>query len=173
VFLLHYGGAKLVRSSPNGKDCIVALRLDSWFLGACDVVIGTDFQVTAVTLVPSLLSRISGDDFLRRLHEEREFSKLIHEQHCRENRAQLLRSAELMTVPASECLLRLLWRLASSSHVETLDVGTQFDLPLRQWELAQMVGVAEQTLSKLINKLVADRAILRVGRRFTLLRRPG
>jgi CRP-like cAMP-binding protein len=146
--------------------------MDSWILGTTDVLFSTDYQVTAVTVVPSLLARIDAADFRRMMDEDTNFSRRVREQDSREIVELRLRVAELMTVPAVERLLRLLWNLASFTSSATPDVGTQFKLPLQMSEVAQALGVAPQTLSKLFKSLVTDKAITRRGRRTTLLRRP-
>ncbi|HKQ58965.1 MAG TPA: Crp/Fnr family transcriptional regulator [Candidatus Eisenbacteria bacterium] len=171
VFLIEHGLVKILLSNPDGKDWL-DLRSDSCFLAACDVGLSADYQVTAVTVVPSLLARIDGADFRQRLHDDAAFSWKINEQHCQEIRELRLRVFELLFVPADECLLRRMWSVASLTCAEAPDIGTEFDLPLKMEEVAQWVGVTPQTVSRLFKGLTAKKAISRKDRRLTLLRRP-
>src|SRR5437868_2374771 len=84
VYLIHEGMVKLVWGESKGKQAIVGLRWCGYLLGVPAVIMGEPCAMSAVTLVPSVLERISAEKFLDRLQTDADFAWKMHQFHSRE-----------------------------------------------------------------------------------------
>lgn len=154
VYFIERGLVKLVRAHPDGREeRIVGLRSRGWILGAAAAIAREPFVVTAITVTPSLIARLSRQEFERLLASDPTISRCVHQMHAREVCAGLAQIGE-DGIPARKRLQHFLSILAPADGrwPPPLD-----DLPLRQWEIAQLVGVTRQYLCRLMAELAADR----------------
>ena len=64
LYFIHQGMVKLVWGEASGKQTILGLRGDGCLIGVPAVVTGEPCPTTAVTLVPSVMQRITAEKFL-------------------------------------------------------------------------------------------------------------
>ena len=81
VFVIREGIVKLLWSNTEGAETIVGLRWPGWFLGTAALIAGTTNPVTAVTLVPSRLERISSEKFIYLITSDMLFMRKVQLSH--------------------------------------------------------------------------------------------
>lgn len=167
VFFLEHGLVKLVQAHQDGRDeRIIGLRADGWIIAAAAAVLDEPYVTTAVTVVPSTIARIGAADFRGRLQSDPVLASAVHRMHAREIYDELARPSETSTSARSR-LERLLIDLASPAEAQgSGEVRSQ--VPLRQWELAQLVGVAPPYLCQLMAEMTADGTLRREFGTFVL-----
>lgn len=173
VFYIERGLVKLLRSQASGEERIVGLRSSGWFLGAAAVVIGMPLTVTAITVRPCRVARLEAAEFCRQLRENSAISWRLHEMHSREVYNQTIQVADLMSDSARQRLKEFLWRLAPAAEALAAENPVRVDVPLKQWEIAQLIGVTPPYLCQLMSELESDGELRRENGGLVLLHRPG
>jgi CRP-like cAMP-binding protein len=161
VFLIESGMVKLIMGHADGRpDRIVALRGRGWVLGADAVIAHEPYVATTITLAPSKVAKLPADEFLRLLESDRELAKHIHQMHAREVTAGHTQLGDEST-PAKVRLLSLLADLTSAFKPDPRTDEVRVKVPLRQLEIAQLLGVAPQYLSKLLKEMEGEGVLRR------------
>lgn len=156
VFVVESGLVKLILGHADGRhDRIVALRAHGWVLGADAVIAGEPYVGTNITVVPSKIGKVAAGEFLRLMETDRALAKHIHEMHAREVVAGHVRLADEST-PLKTRLLWLLADLAVATKPDPRTDEVHVKVPLKQWEIAQLLGVAAPYLNKLIKQMESE-----------------
>jgi len=175
VFLLEQGLIKLMRVENDGHGIIVGLRAAGWFVGAASVILARPCLVSAVTVTPARVARMGADAFRAALRDDPELSWHVHEMHSREVHAEIDQVTEFHSLSARRRLERFLRRLEGS--LEPIGEGNgngdevRLEIPLRQWEIAQLIGVTPPYLSELTRDL-ETRGLLRREKDSLVMFRP-
>jgi CRP/FNR family cyclic AMP-dependent transcriptional regulator len=150
IFILYSGRVKLFLCSGEGRMLIVRMAGPGDVIGLPGTLSGWPYEVTAETLLPCELAFVKRKPFLRFMHSHKEvcigvadqltkiYSSLCHEVRC----LGLSQSAD-------EKLAKLLldWPLNQG------DTPSQIKFPFTHEELAQMIGSARETVSRVFGEL--------------------
>jgi CRP-like cAMP-binding protein len=112
--------------------------------------------MTAVTIVPSIMERITAEKFLRRLQTDPDFAWQIHQIQSREVHEQLNWLGEMACCSARSRLRRVFSRLTEVSKVQREGTHSRVPLPLKQREVAELIAVTPEHLSRLLHELSKD-----------------
>ena len=171
VYLIHEGMVKLVWGEATGKQTILRLRWAGSFIGVPAVVTGEPYLTSAITLVPSALERIPAEKFLQRLQTDPEFAWKIHQIQCREVHEQLNWLGEMACCSARSRLRNFFWRLTEACKVQNNGKRSRVRLPLKQKEVAELIAVTPEHLSRLLHELSRD-GLLQLQRGWIVIPNP-
>jgi CRP-like cAMP-binding protein len=161
VCVVESGLVKLTQACANGRLTIVALRGRQSLLGIDAVLLGTPRSVTAIPLSESVVVRVPVDDFQRRLWTSRKLSWYAMREQCLDEVRSHGRIASFACLGARERLEAVIAQVTDDfGHREGVPV------PLRDWELAQLVGVTPQYLCVLVHELRSEGLLERRGERW-------
>ena len=163
VFRIQSGAIKLVWTDAEGREAIVGLRWPGSLLGAAAVIAGLPNPAAAVTLIASSLQRVSGERFLQMLQSSGPLAMLVHEAQSRELLGQTLELGEIATLSAKMRFLNLLERLACSVSIPACLPDGRLQLPLKKKELAALLAVTPEYLSRMLSELTSEGAIGMTG----------
>jgi len=153
VYLIHEGLVKLVWGDSAGKQTILGLRSPGCLIGVAAVVTAEPCAISAVTLLPSILERISAEKFLQRLQTDSDFAWKIHQVQSREVQEQLNWLGEMACSSARSRLGNVFRRLSEIGKVHTDGKKSRVRLPLKQKEVAELIAVTPEHLSRLLHDL--------------------
>lgn len=155
VYFVEHGLVKLIWVDPNGHEFILALRYAGAFLGLAPVILGIAHPVSAITMARSRLVRIPAGTFLDFVKNNAEISSAVHEILSREVCDQSIRMAELGCLSSRERVKQMLRHMVQMSErqIHKATGSTRFVLPLRQCELASMLAVTPEHLSRILKQL--------------------
>jgi len=152
VFAISAGLVKLASAFPDGRMAISGIRSPGWLLGGSAALLSEPFAVTATTVTSCRIYRLPAPDFRRLVQTDPEFSSYVHAIHAQEVLRGLHRLARLTCFPARERFEELLAELAEElPH----DEG-RIEIPLRDWEIAQLVAVTPPYLSRIVQQLMRE-----------------
>jgi CRP/FNR family transcriptional regulator, cyclic AMP receptor protein len=146
VFILQSGRVKLYLSSVDGRALILRMAKPGDVLGLPATLSGRQYEVTAETLGPCQLAFIKRDPFLRLMNNCKEISLGV---------AQQLTSSYVSACHAIRCLglsqssgeklalLLLEWPMSNG------DTASRIKFAFRHEEVAQMIGMSRETVSRL------------------------
>jgi CRP-like cAMP-binding protein len=153
VYLIRVGLVKLVWGDSTGKQTILGLRSPGCLIGVAAVVTGEPCAMSAVTLVPTVLERITAEKFLQRLQTDSEFAWKIHQFQSREVHEQLNWLGEMSCSSARSRLGNVFRKLSEIGKVHMDGKKSRVRLPLKQKEVAELIAVTPEHLSRLLHDL--------------------
>lgn len=168
VYFVNRGLLKLVRMEREGHELIIDLRPRGWLLGTAAMITQQQHPVTAITLSESVVQRIPAAVFNSLLKSNTQFSLHLHQMQSYEAIDHITHMAQISCLPAQERLADLLWELAHALELPTSSGEILLRLPLKHWELAQLIAVTPEYLSRLLKKMQRD-GILRQTKGFMII----
>lgn len=150
VFLLRSGLVKLTHITPDGRETTLGLRSSGACLGAVWALMNTPIVYSVVAITPCSVSTIPAAEFPLKLIQHSRLMRHFMCTLCNESMSQWASLAQLSGWSAEDRLKNFM-RERNSAHVKlkTLD-----PLPLlKQMELAQLLAVTPEHLSRLMHKV--------------------
>jgi CRP-like cAMP-binding protein len=156
IYLIHDGIVKLVWAENRGKQAILGLRWRGQMIGVPWAITEEVSPMSAVTIARCVLQRISVQEFVRHLQANPEVAWKMHQIHSEELCEQLNSLGELACCTARSRLARVFKRLISAGQAQVDGKKTRLQLPLKQREVAELIGVTPEHLSRILNSLSKD-----------------
>jgi CRP/FNR family cyclic AMP-dependent transcriptional regulator len=167
VFVIAKGIIKLVRSCPDGRVVVIGLRSSGWILGAGAALAERPFALTATTVTRCQAYRLQTAAFQELVRSNRAVSWYLHRMHVEEISRHVSRLADLCCLSARARLEAFFDELGN----EFLPDGhEELEIPLRDWEIAQLVSVTPPYLSRLMQELIHEGRLHREGGKLLLPR---
>ncbi|MGH9753659.1 MAG: Crp/Fnr family transcriptional regulator [Blastocatellia bacterium] len=153
VFHIERGLVKLIRMNENGQELAIGLPSQGSLLGAASVIVREPYPFTAITVTSCALSRIPADMFLHLAKTNEEFCWYLHEVHSREVHRQAGQLAALRYLSARQRFERLLLQFLSSMPAHERQTTMKIRLPLKHWEIAQLIAIRPEHLSRVLQQI--------------------
>ncbi len=156
------GVLKIAASDADGNERILALVHPAGFVGE---LFGPFAQYDVIALTDCELCLFSGPAFDRALTAYPELARAL----LRRTQEDLHASRELLaltgTASAEERVAGMLVALANAASDSPCHPAQKFELPLSRGELAAMLGLTIETVSRMITRFEKSGAIRRDGKR--------
>jgi CRP/FNR family transcriptional regulator, cyclic AMP receptor protein len=160
VFILCGGRAKLSISSSNGRS-LMRVAEQGEILGLSATLSGSPYENSAEMLESGQVNFIRRDHFLHFVNNWPEASLRVarHLSHAYMDVHEQMR-ALVLSDSAAEKMARLLlsWLKKTGIHTER---GVHLKISLTQGEIAQMIGVSRETVTRLLGEL-RDKGIIQL-----------
>jgi len=149
LFVLCSGKAKLSTSSRKGKTVITAMAGSGDVLGLSATISNRPYEVTAEMVEPGQANFIPRGSLLEFLQEHGEVTLRVAEQLSRNyyTAHESIRMLGLAASPAERLAKLLLSWSKTSDHKD----APQMQLTLTHEEIAEMIGTARETVSRLFS----------------------
>jgi len=147
VYMLCKGRVKLTMASAEGKTIIVRVVEAGELLGLHSAISGDAHEVSAETLQPCQVDFIRRDDFLKLMRDHPDVAVNAMEQFGNYYRGACQQIRYLgLTTSAAEKLACFL--LESAVKGQQTQQGVRFNLSLTHEEIAQVVGLTRETVTR-------------------------
>lgn len=153
VFYLASGWIKLVELDDKGTEIIVRLAPAGSWLGTASAIAGIPSDVSALTCTQAQVASMTTGTFQSLLIEDSDFSLLIHKAHAQELCRQSGHILQLSSLSSRQRLLCIVREFVEAAAPERTLRPTRVYMPLLHRELAQMVAVTPEHLSRLLRDL--------------------
>ena len=163
VFVLCKGSVKLAISSPSGRTVMVKLAEPGEVLGLSATLSGKPYEVTAETIDPCQVNFVKRDDFLRFLKDDVEACFKVAEQ-LSENYHNACKEVRWLGLShsAAEKLAKLLLELSPKNR-QSVKGEPWLKLRLSHEEIAQMIGLSRETVTRVLADFRKQRLIQQNG----------
>jgi CRP/FNR family transcriptional regulator len=161
AYLIESGMVKLCHTDDRGNELILGLRFPRWFLGSAALILHRRSAVTVTTLTRCELHRIAAEAFMQMIRMDSLLSWQIHEMHSCELLDQVEQLAQLGTLSSRQRLEQVLGQLISALRLDQSPRDIRLNLPLKHWELARLIAVTPEHLSRLLKQMEGDGLIRR------------
>lgn len=158
VYFIEHGITKLVATS-RGHEQIVGLRGPGWFLGAALAVTRQPCPVSVVTVDPCALRPLSETSFRSWITADTGLSWYVHRMHSLEVLKQFRHLTEIGLPSARRRLEHILWHLAAVAVQARPGRTVELTLPLKRADMAALLAIRPEHLSRLIKQLRNDGVI--------------
>jgi CRP-like cAMP-binding protein len=170
LHIIHTGQVRIVLTSPEGDEIVLALLEPGEFFGELSLVDGLPRSATAAANEPTVTLALTRPAFLRALEQNAHLAQqVILSLAARLRRTDLLLGDAAFLDVASR-LAKRLQDLATTRHDKSA-VGGPPVIRITQVELAAMVGATRETVNKELRAL-EGRGIIRLERGRIVLERP-
>ncbi|NWF97774.1 MAG: Crp/Fnr family transcriptional regulator [Nitrospirae bacterium] len=162
VYYIKTGTVKLMWSDKDGRELIAGLRHKNWFIGAPSVLLNKPYSFTVKTITECKMRCISTNNFLKLISTNFEFTlhlmKMLSQEIYNHGRKIVIFGC----IPARDRLKILLRNFISSieNHGDFRN-KMKICLPLTHRELAQIIAVTPEHLSRLLKYLEKQNIIKR------------
>jgi CRP/FNR family transcriptional regulator, cyclic AMP receptor protein len=162
VYMLCKGLVKLTMTSSEGRTLIVRIASGGQMLGLHATISGEPYELTAEALEPCQINFVRRDDFLKLLREQPgAFASTLQQMgDSYKGACQQIRYLGLAQ-SATEKLARFL--LEASSRGQNTSQGIRVQLSLTHEEIAQVVGVSRETVTRSLSEFRAKLLISTKG----------
>ena len=147
--MIERGLVKLCRQEGD-REVIVGLRSTGWWLGAAAVILEKPYPATAETLSRCDLRRIGARDFRRLLKTNSELAWHVLRELSREVHDHTIGRSGLASSRARLRVERFLSELCRKQSVAEPPANFRLQWPAKQWEIAQLIAVSPQDLSRVL-----------------------
>jgi CRP-like cAMP-binding protein len=153
VLFVESGVVKLTRTDGNGQESILQLAFSGTWLGTATAIARTPSPTGAITCSQTRIGRMSAAAFRDLLRHDSVFAQQVHQLHARELCRQTGWIGQLSALTSRQRLQRVIRQLIVVLGTPTSGRGVRLPLPLRHWELARLIAVTPEHLSRLLKEL--------------------
>ena len=163
VYLIHRGAIKLTRSERNGHEILLDLRFSGSLIASAAVISEKTHPFAAVTVTRCGLTRWNSQQFLSLIATDSSLSARVSVMLSDEVHDHIARISQLTCLPARQRLEQFLWQLCERLGPDHLhSEGTaKLQLPLKHYEIAEMLSITPTYLCRLLNDLEMESLITR------------
>jgi CRP/FNR family cyclic AMP-dependent transcriptional regulator len=161
AYLLHSGIAKLNLVEEDGRELIFDIKFSGALIGTAAAFLQKEHPFSAVTLTECCLQYIPAQTMRAILETDNALSSYIHSAHCFEIYEHAARISTLVCLTARQRFEQLICRLARALGAQRSERELKLRLPLKYWEVAELLAITPEHLSRLIRQMQRE-GILRL-----------
>jgi len=150
IYFIERGIIKVSCTTAGGEEVIIGLRRRNCLLGVTQVIFDNVYSVTATTLTRCSMRCIAAKEFMGQLTTDIALSVELNRMLSREIRRNLEKIVTLGCMSATERLRHFLRELVFEEDQDELRKKGKLELPLRSYELAEIVAVTPQHLCRVL-----------------------
>jgi CRP/FNR family transcriptional regulator len=148
LWYIESGLVKTVRT-VGAADALVSPRGPGWVLGLAAAYLSAPYSTSGITARPCILRAIQPQDFRAAIEASPALAAIVLDRALAQARRDEIQRAEMAVLPAPDRLALILMRLAALIAAPVRDGRAELALPITHNELAQLVGVSREHLSRL------------------------
>jgi CRP-like cAMP-binding protein len=161
VWIIDDGVVKLTYVDVDGRAFIVGLRLKGWILGSASVILERPSPVAAFTMTPCHLQRLDAEIFLEMLSGNSTLSLWLHRMQSQEVLDQLVCMTQASALSARQRLEELIAKFVHPLEGNAQSIDVRVTLPCSHRDLAGLLGITPEHLSRLLRQLTNEGLIRR------------
>jgi CRP/FNR family cyclic AMP-dependent transcriptional regulator len=162
VYFIESGMVKLTRINEDGNELIAGIRRRHWLVGAPAVLLKKPYSFNVTTLTDCHIRGIPAENFLSIIKNDEMFYMELARILSHEIYEHADRLISLGCMPSKDRLMRLLGDfLHELQQQRDPEMQCKLPIPLKHKEMAQMIAVTPEHLSRLLGKLEAEGLIVR------------
>jgi CRP/FNR family cyclic AMP-dependent transcriptional regulator len=162
VYFIERGLVKLTRIDEAGNEIIAGIRRRYWLIGAPAVLLKQPYSFNVTTLTECRLRVISAAGFLQIVRNDQKFYMELNRILSQEIYEQSKMLIFLGCMPARERLMQLMGDFINEMERPPDTVNqVRLKIPLKHKELAQMIAITPEHLSRLLSRMESEGFISR------------
>ncbi len=168
MYVVLAGKVKVTKSTPGGKECILAIHQPGDFFGEMALLDGKTSPATVSAMEDCRVATILSADFHRLLMRNEKAVRQIIQVLCGRLR-HVWGQIQDLSYSTAEARIRAGILQLSRKHGITDSRGIIIDLKITHQELAELVGTSRETVTRTLARLQKEGVLLLDNRRMVLL----
>jgi CRP/FNR family cyclic AMP-dependent transcriptional regulator len=145
------GGVKVLQVTQDGKEMVLAMHRSRDFFGEMSLLDGKTVPATVVAMEDSLVAIMSRKDFYSVLYSQRALLEAVLRILCGRLR-ESWEKVRLLTYKDTALRIKALFLILSSEYGEEGDEGLTLRIALTHQSIADMTGLARETVTRMLDK---------------------
>lgn len=168
MYIILDGKVKVVQTTDEGKEVILAMHESGDFFGEMSLIDGKTSPATVLATCGSTVAVISKKDFLSMIFNQNKVLEKLLQILCVRLREAWDRIQMLNFNNATQ-RIKLLFVMLSERYGKKEDGGIILNVKLTHQEIADMTGMARETITRVIDRWQKDREIVILKNRYIRL----
>jgi len=163
LFLIEEGLIKLTYLQADGKETILGLRVPGQFAEYCSAELATKYFASGETITETRVHKVQTEQLSRVLSGNIEAAALFRTQETADLLNACIEVVSLKGESAERRFERLLWQLAIVQEKEAPGDFVRVDGLLSNVELAALISISPEHLSRLKHRMLKNGRLQREG----------
>lgn len=158
MYVILHGKVKVIQVTQDGKEIILAMHRSGDFFGEISLIDSKTVPATVVAMEDSVVTIIGKKEFYSLLYSQGKVLDVLLQILCSRLRESWDR-IQLLSFNNASQRIKMLLMLLSNKYGRTTSEGTELAIKLTHQDIADMAGVARETVTRVIDRLHKDREI--------------
>lgn len=168
IYMILEGGVKVVQTSEDGKETILAMHQPRDFFGEMTLIDGKTVPATVVATEDSHVAIISRKDFRSMLYGQNKVLERLLEILCGRLR-ESWDKIKILTYKDASLRIKMLFVMLSGEYGEKAPEGVTLKVKLTHQSVADMTGLARETVTRVLDRWQRDGEIAVLKNKYILL----
>jgi CRP/FNR family transcriptional regulator len=174
MYIILLGKVKVVRTTEDGKEIILAIHQSGSFFGEMSLIDGKTSPASVIATEDSLISIISKTDFFSIIFSQNKITKNLLEILCDRLR-KCWDTIQLLNFNNAAQRTKMLFFMLADEYGEKTPEGIILNIKLTHQDISDMTGLTRETVTRVIDKFQKNKEItilkdkyIRLGNNFLL-----
>lgn len=158
MYLILSGKVKVVRTTEDGKEIIVAIHKSGDFFGEMSLIDGKTTPASVIAKEDSLIATITKHDFFSIIFSQNKVTKNLLKILCLRLR-KCLDTIQLLNFNNASQRTKMLFLMLSDEYGEKTSEGVILNIKLTHQDISDMTGLTRETVTRVIDKLQKNKEI--------------
>lgn len=158
MYIILLGKVKVVRTTEEGKEIILAIHQSGSFFGEMSLIDGKTSPASVVATEDSLISIVAKKDFFSIIFSQNKITKNLLEILC-ERLRQSWDTIQLLNFNNAAQRTKMLFLMLSKEYGEKSPEGIILNLKLTHQDISDMTGLTRETVTRVLDKFQKNKEI--------------
>jgi CRP/FNR family transcriptional regulator len=151
MYIILDGEAKVVNTNEKEKEMVITMHRSGDFFGELSLIDGKTTPATIIAAKNSVTAIISKKDFYSLLFSQSKVAENLLKVLCSRFRDNL-KKIQMLNFNNAAQRIKMLFLMLSDDHGEKTDEGTILNIKLLHQDIAEMTGLARETVTRILDK---------------------
>lgn len=151
MYIILLGKVKVVQTTSDGKEIILAIHQEERFFGELSLIDGKTSSATVMATEESLIAIISKENFYALLYSQNKVLENLLRIFCARLRESWKR-IHILNFREAPQRMKMLFTILSGENGENTPDGTIITLKLTHQEMADMAGLTRETVTRVLGQ---------------------
>jgi len=152
MYLILYGRVKVIKTSEEGKEIILAMHQTGSFFGEMSLIDKKTMPASVIAAEDSLIAIISKDDFFSILFTQNKVTLNLLQIMC-ERLRKCWDTVQLLNFNNATQRTKMLFIMLAEEYGEKTPEGTILNIKLTHQDISDMTGLTRETVTRVLDKL--------------------
>ncbi|KPK35875.1 MAG: hypothetical protein AMK70_04445 [Nitrospira bacterium SG8_35_1] len=158
MYIILLGKVKVVRTTEDGKEIILAIHQSGSFFGEMSLIDGKTAPASVIATEDSLISIISKTDFFAIIFSQNKITKNLLEILCDRLRKSW-DTIQLLNFNNAAQRTKMLFLMLADEYGEKTPEGIILNIKLTHQDISDMTGLTRETVTRVIDKFQKNKEI--------------
>jgi len=168
MYIILRGRVKVTQATGEGKEINLAMHQSGDFFGEINMIDNKTVPAMVTAIEDSIIGTITKSDFFPLIHTQEKVMDMLLKIFCSRLRESWHRIQMLSFNNASQRIMMLFLLLSDKYGEKTLE-GIKLNIKLTHQDIANMVGISRETVTRVIERLNAEGAVKVLKNKFILI----